>query len=112
MSKGYLNHQEFYRTKFKLEYRKLERKPNRYQISNTFQLTMEEFFETLETADVDMTTVFFKTMIEPIFNINFSNTLRHQNGPNQFQHVHKHTSQKYQYRSFQIQRNFSSTYLK
>ena len=50
---------------------------------------MEETFETLETADIDMHPS--KSIIEPIVNSNFGNILKHQNGKNQHQRTHKKT---------------------
>ena len=38
---------------------------------------MKEVFETIQTADVDMTTTHSPSMIEPIFNKNFDNTFCH-----------------------------------
>ena len=76
---------------FELEYIKFEQNPQRCQISTNFHLTIEEVFDTLETADVDMSES--HSMIDPIFNRNFGNTFRHRNGPNQRHHVHKYTGQ-------------------
>ena len=73
---------------------------------------MELVFETLETEDVDMTTIRSPNMIDPIVNRNFVNTFNHHNDPNQRQHVHTHISQQYQSRPFQISSNFSPPYLK
>ena len=58
---------------------------------------MEEIFETLETADIDMYPS--HSMIEPIVKNNFENTFQHQNGPNQHQRTHKNTSQHHQHRN-------------
>ena len=67
-------------------------------------------FETLETADIDISTA--HSVIEPIANRNFGNTFHHQNGPNQRQHIHKNTSQQCQSRSYQIPSTSSITYPK
>ena len=67
-------------------------------------------FETLETADIDMSTA--HSVIEPIANQNFGNTFHHHNGPNQHQHIHKNTSQQCQSRSYQIPSTSSITYPK
>ena len=99
-------------TKFELEYRKFERNTQSHQLSTTFHFTIEEFFETLETEDVDMTKDLSSTMIDPIANKNFGNNFHQCNVPNQCQHTHKSTCQQYQSRSFQILRNFSITYPK
>ena len=95
-----------------LENRQFEYKPQRHQISNTFQFTIEEIFKTLETADLYITTANYSTLIETIVNRNFGNTFHFNNGKNWHQYLHKHTSQLYQYISFQISRNFSPPYLK
>ena len=44
-----------YMTHFELYYRKFENLPQTHQISTKFTPTIEEVFETLETADTDMT---------------------------------------------------------
>ena len=53
-------------TPFELYYIKCEPLSQRHQLSTIFYSTIEEVFETLETADVDMTTVY--SIIEPIVN--------------------------------------------
>ena len=73
---------------FELDYRKFERLPQRQQLSTIFNSTIEEVFETLETAGLYMLTDHF--MIEPIFNLNFGNTIHHQNGTNPQQQIQKH----------------------
>ena len=83
-------------TIFELEYRKFERNIQRYQLSNTFQFIIEEIFETLETAYVDTIEEHYSVMIEAIVNIKFGNTFHNQNGPNQIQNIHNHTSHQYQ----------------
>ena len=75
-----------------------KRLPQIYQLSAIFNSTIEEFFETLEAADTDMSTA--HSIITPIFNWNYDNTFQHQNKPNQRQHIHKNTSQQYQTRSY------------
>ena len=67
-------------------------------------------FETLETADVDMSTA--HSMIEPIVNLHFGNTFHHHNVPNQRQHIHLKTIQKYQSRPYQRPRTSPIPYLK
>ena len=67
---------------FKLEYRSFECKPQRNQLSNTFQFTIEEVFETLETADVYTKTAHYSTLIRTIANRSFGNTFHHHNGLN------------------------------
>ena len=59
-----LNHLQYYRNTFQLEYINFERKPQRNQFSTTFQFTIQEVFETLETANVDTKTANSSTMIE------------------------------------------------
>ena len=49
-----LKHLQFHITNFELEYIKFKWVPKIYQISTTFQSTIEEVFETLETAYVDI----------------------------------------------------------
>ena len=66
-------------TPFELDYRKFDCHPQKQQISTTSTPTIEELFKTLETADIDMTSS--HSMIEPIVNHNFGNTLQHQNRP-------------------------------
>ena len=80
------------------DYRKIEHKKHRHQISNTFKFTLEEVFQTLETEDVKITAAHYLTMIEPIINRNFCNNIHHHNGPNQRKHVHKLTGNHKQYR--------------
>ena len=99
-------------TLFELDYIIFENKPERHQLKNTFPLTIEEVFETLEIADVEMTTTRSSKIIEPIFNRNCFNTFYHHYGPNQHQHVHKHTGQHYQSRPFQRSKNLLPPYLK
>ena len=41
-------------TKYELEYRKFERKPQIHQLYNIFQFTIEEVFEVIEAEDVYM----------------------------------------------------------
>ena len=93
-------------TKIYLEYEKIERKPQRHQICNTFHFKIEEVFETPETEYVYTSIAHYSTMIEPIFNRNFGFTFNHQNGPNKLQKVYKHTGQQFQPIYFQISRNF------
>ena len=123
-----LKHLQRYRTPFELDYRRFDRQKQIQQLSITFSPKIEEIFETLETADIDITSS--HSIIETIVNRNFANTLQHQNGPIQRQQTHKNTSQQHQYRntskkyqhrntskqyqpiSFQIPRPSSITYLK
>ena len=93
-------------------YRNFECKPQRYQLYNIFSFSMEEVFETLETAVIDMTTTRPSNMIESIINRNFVNTFHHQNVPNLRQRVHKHADQNYKSSSFQTPKNFSHLYLR
>ena len=74
-------------TTIEIYYRKFEHLPQKHQLSTIFNSTIEEVFETLETADIDMSTD--HSMIEPTVNRYFVNTLHHQNGPNQCQHIHR-----------------------
>ena len=80
-------------TNFELNYKKIERLPQRHQLSTIFKYTIGEVLETIETEDVDTSTS--RSIIEPILNHNFDNTFQHQNGPNQRQHIHKNTIQHY-----------------
>ena len=75
-----LKHIQRYMNPFELNYRRFERQPQIQHLSLTFSPIIEEIFETLETADIDMTP--YHSMIEPIVNRNFGNTFQHQNGPN------------------------------
>ena len=68
-----LKHLQQYMTLFDLYYRKFEHLPQRHQLSTTFQFKIEEVFETIEIEDVDIKTD--HSMIEPIVNRNFGNTL-------------------------------------
>ena len=88
-----------YMTNSELEYRNFEQLPQRHKLSTTFKSKIEGFFETLYTADVDMSTD--HSMIYPIVNRNFGDTFHNHNGPNQRQHIHKNTSHQYQSRSHQ-----------
>ena len=97
---------------FELGCKQFERKLHLNQLCNTFQLTIEEVFETLETADVDITTAHDSNVIGTIVNRNFGNNFNHQNGINHHQYVHKHTYHQHQYISYHISRNFSPIYLK
>ena len=99
-----------YITIFEPEYRNFEQLPQRYQLSTTFHFTIEEIFGTLETANLDMSKP--HSVIDPIVNRKFGNILHRYNGPNQWQHVHKCTSQKYQSISYQIPSTSSIPYLK
>ena len=103
-------HLQRYMTSFEIYYRKFERLPQIQQLSTTFNPTIEEVFETLDTADIDMSSS--HSMIKPIVNHNFGNKFQHHNGPNQRQHPYKNTSQNYQRRYFQIPRTPQITYLK
>ena len=73
---------------------------------------MEEVFKTLEKPDVDVETTRSLNMIETIFNRNFGNIFHRNNGPNQFQHVHKRTGPQYKYTHFQRLNKFLPPYLK
>ena len=78
-------------TTFEPEYRKFELLPQSQQPPTMLQFKIEEVFETLETAGVDISTA--HSMIDPILNRNFGNTFYHPNGSNKFQHTHKNISQ-------------------
>ena len=58
-----LKHLQHYMTTFELEYRKFAWNPQRHKLSNTFQFTIEEVFESLETSDVYMKTSNYSTII-------------------------------------------------
>ena len=62
-------------TQFELNDRKFECLPQSHQLSTTCTPTIEEVFETLETANIDMKSS--HSMIEPIANQNFGNTFQH-----------------------------------
>ena len=98
-------------TTFELEYRKFERKSQEHKLSNKFQFTTEEVFETLDIVYINARTAHYSTIIEPIVNKNYGNTFHHQNIPNQLQHIHKHTGQQYQHTSFKISKNLSPSHL-
>ena len=90
-------------TPLEMNYRKFEhitKKNQHYTI----------FTSTIDTVDVDMTTS--HSIIEPMVNQNFGNTFQQLNGPDQRQHIHKNTTQKYQPISFQRSRISSIKYLK
>ena len=95
---------------FELYYRNFGRLPQSHHRYTILKSTVEEVFETLETAYLDKSTD--HSMIEPIVNWNFGNTFKYQNGPNQSQHIHKNTSKQYKTRSYQRPRTLSITYLK
>ena len=94
-------------TSYEIDYIRFERQPQSEQISLTFTPKMEEIFETLETADIDMNPS--HSIIEPIVNRNVGNPFRHQNRPNQHQHTHKNTSQHYQHRNTRQQYQHRNT---
>ena len=87
MQMSKLKHLQRYTNPFEIYHRKFERIPQRHKISTIFTSTTDEVFETLETADADMTT--YQSIIEPIVNRNFGNIFQHQNGPNQQQNIHQ-----------------------
>ena len=93
-----LKHLRRYMTPFALDYRKFECIPQIQQLSITSNLTIEEVFETLETAYIDMNSS--RSTIEPIINRNCGNTFQHHNGTNHRQHTHKNTSQQHQHIKF------------
>ena len=62
-------------TPFELDYIKFERLPQIHQLSTTFTSTIEEVFETLDTAYINM--ISLNSMIEPIVNHIFGNTFQH-----------------------------------
>ena len=72
-----------------IQYRTFECNKHRHQLSTIFQHTIREFFETLDTEDVYMSTS--HSMIDHIINRNFVNTFHRQNVPDQLQHFHKQT---------------------
>ena len=94
-------------TSFKLDLRRFERQPQSNQISITFTPSMELIFETLGTADIDRNPP--NSIIEPIVDSNFGNTLEHQNGPNQCQHTNKNTSNQYQHSTTRKQYHHRNT---
>ena len=49
-----LKHVQHYMTTFELDYRNFEHLPQTHQLHTTFQSTIEEAFETLKIADVDI----------------------------------------------------------
>ena len=67
-------------TTFELEYITFEQNTLRHQLSTTFLFTIEEVFETLNTAYVYMSTAHY--FIDPFVNRNFGNTFHHRNVPN------------------------------
>ena len=80
-------------TSYELYYRSFERQPQSKQLPLTFTLKMEEIFETLEAAYIDINPL--HSVIESIFNRNLGNKFQHHNVPNQRQRIHKNTSQQY-----------------
>ena len=90
-------------TKFELDIRNFERKPQRHEISTKFHYKIEEFFDILETEDVDTSTTHY--IIYLIVKRDFGNNFHHQNGPNQCQHTQKTTRQQYKSKYFQRSRN-------
>ena len=46
-------------TEFEPEYKSFELQTQSHQLSNTFQLTMTEVYETLEAVDVDTTSEYY-----------------------------------------------------
>ena len=82
-----LKHIQRYMNSFELQFRRFERQPQRDQLSNIFTPKIEEIFETLETADIEINPS--HSMIETIINRNFVNTFQNHNGPNQRQHTYK-----------------------
>ena len=67
---------------------------------------MEQVFETLETADIDMLTTIHPTMVDTIVNRNFGTTFYHPNGQNQRYHTHKYTGYHHQPIKYPQLRNF------
>ena len=92
-----LKHPQLYMTFYDLEYRRFERQPQSNQLYLTFTPKLEEIFETIETADININS--YQSLIEPIIDRNFKNTFQHHNGPNKRQHTHKNTSQQYQHKN-------------
>ena len=82
-----------YKTSFEINFINFERQPQSDQLPIVFSPSIELLFETLETADIGMNPS--HSMVEPIVNRNFGNTLQHQNGPNQRQQTNKNAIQKY-----------------
>ena len=80
-------------TSFEIAFGQFERSTQSDQLKHTFDQSIENIFETLETAEIDMNP--YQSMIEPIVNINFGNTFHHQNVPNQRQRTNENASQKY-----------------
>ena len=82
-----MKHLQLYTTTFELDYRKFELLTQIHQLSTILQYKIEEVFEALETADIDMLTVHY--MIVTIFNQSFDNKIHNLNGPNQRQNIHE-----------------------
>ena len=70
-------HLQCYMNNFELDYGKFECLAQRNQLSTIIHSAIEELFETLETADLDMSTD--HSIIETIVNRNFGNKFHHQN---------------------------------
>ena len=80
-------------TLFELDYRRFDRHPQIQQLSLTFTPKIEAIFETLETADLEITPS--HSIIEPIINRNFGNKPQHKNGTKKRQNTHKNTFKKH-----------------
>ena len=94
MGLSQLKHLQCYMNTFEIYYRKFQRLSQTHQLSTTFHFTIEEVFETLDTANIEISTT--NSIVDPILNRNFGNTFHHQNGINQCQQFHKNISQHYQ----------------
>ena len=111
MEPSELPHLQQFVNSFELDYIKYESKKHRHQLNNTSPSIMEEVFETLKTEYVETTTTDSSNIIEPVVKRKFVNTFNYHNEPNQHQHIHKRTGQKYKSIPFQRSNN-SPPYLK
>ena len=78
-------------TSFGVSFRQFEREPQRDQLKQTFNNSIELIFKTMETYDIDINTS--QSTIDLIVNRNCGNKFHHQNGTNQRQHNNKNFSQ-------------------
>ena len=78
----------------------------------TLKYTMANFFETIETEQINTETTSPPNMVEPSVNRNFENNFHHQNGPKQNYHTQKQAGCQHQPRHYHQSRNFSPKYLK
>ena len=80
-------------TSFEIYFTQFERLPKSDQLKHTFDQSIENILETLETADIGINP--YQSTIGHIVNRNFGNTFHYHNGPNQRQRTNKNASQKY-----------------